>query len=261
MASIGTGYDLSATTYSPIGRVFQIEYAQKAVENSGTAIGLRCADGVVFAVEKIIQSKLLEPGSNRRILTIDKHIGMVAAGLVPDARQIANRARKEAAGYKDFYDDEIPIRVLNERVSNFVQMYTLYAYIRPFGCAAIIGGIDRKGPQLYMIEPSGISWGYFGCAAGKAAQAAKTEIEKLDLKKLTCEEAVIEAAKIIYGVHDDLKDRLFDLELSWVCPRSNNQHQLVPKDLYDKAEAVAKEAQKEEDSDDSGSDKGDEVMG
>ena len=35
MSSIGTGYDLSVTTFSPDGRVFQIEYAAKAVDNSG----------------------------------------------------------------------------------------------------------------------------------------------------------------------------------------------------------------------------------
>ena len=35
MASIGTGYDLSATTYSPDGRVFQVEYAAKATETKG----------------------------------------------------------------------------------------------------------------------------------------------------------------------------------------------------------------------------------
>jgi hypothetical protein len=79
MSSIGTGYDLSSTTYSPDGKVFQIEYACKAVDNSGcvagsspplrrrparplthhgcpvplanntsTAVGLRCTDGVVL---------------------------------------------------------------------------------------------------------------------------------------------------------------------------------------------------------------------
>nr|SVE82690.1 EOG090X0C09 [Daphnia magna] len=34
-------YDLSASQFSPDGRVFQVEYAQKAVENSGTAVALR----------------------------------------------------------------------------------------------------------------------------------------------------------------------------------------------------------------------------
>ncbi|KAA1413306.1 cytochrome P450, partial [Nocardioides humilatus] len=46
--------------FSPDGRVFQVEYAAKAVENSGTVIGLRGKDGVVFAVEKLITSKLYE---------------------------------------------------------------------------------------------------------------------------------------------------------------------------------------------------------
>lgn len=50
----------------------------KAVENSGTVIGLRGKDGVVLAAEKIIMSKLHEPSSNRRIFNIDQHIGMVS---------------------------------------------------------------------------------------------------------------------------------------------------------------------------------------
>ena len=95
MTSIGTGYDLSASQFSPDGRVFQIEYAGKAVENSGTAVAIRGKDGVVFAVEKIVTSKLYEKGANRRIFNIDTHIGMAAAGLVTDARQLASIARDE----------------------------------------------------------------------------------------------------------------------------------------------------------------------
>lgn len=35
MAWLSLQYDYSAGTFSPEGRVFQVEYAQKAVENSG----------------------------------------------------------------------------------------------------------------------------------------------------------------------------------------------------------------------------------
>jgi hypothetical protein len=42
-----------------------------------TAIALRVKDGVVLAVEKLVHSKLLVPGANRRIQTIDRHIGLV----------------------------------------------------------------------------------------------------------------------------------------------------------------------------------------
>jgi len=52
-------------------------------EYSRTTIGLRVKDGVVLAVEKLVHSKLLVPGaSNRRIQTIDKHIGLVSGPSV-----------------------------------------------------------------------------------------------------------------------------------------------------------------------------------
>jgi 20S proteasome subunit alpha 7 len=47
--------------------------------------------------------------------------------------------------------------------------------------------------------------GYWGCAAGKAKQAATTEIEKLSMKNMTCQELIKQAAKIIYTVHDEVK--------------------------------------------------------
>lgn len=50
----------------------------KAVENGGTCVGIRCKDGVVLAVEKIITSKLLKPGANKRIATIDRNFGVVS---------------------------------------------------------------------------------------------------------------------------------------------------------------------------------------
>lgn len=49
----------------------------KAVENGGTAIGIRCKDGVVLAVEKITTSKLLKPGANKKIASVDRHLGIV----------------------------------------------------------------------------------------------------------------------------------------------------------------------------------------
>jgi 20S proteasome subunit alpha 7 len=75
-------YDLSASQFSPDGRVFQVEYAMKAAEISGTAIGLRGKDGCVLAVEKVITSKLHEPDSGRRIFTIENSIGMVISEII-----------------------------------------------------------------------------------------------------------------------------------------------------------------------------------
>ena len=48
------------------------------MENGGTAIGIRCKDGVVLAAEKIITSKLLKPGANKKISTVDRNVGVVS---------------------------------------------------------------------------------------------------------------------------------------------------------------------------------------
>ncbi|KND02309.1 proteasome core particle subunit alpha 7 [Spizellomyces punctatus DAOM BR117] len=249
MTSIGTGYDLSASTYSPDGRIFQVEYAGKAVENSGTCIGIRCKDGVVLAVEKLIQSKLLVPGANKRIQTADTHIGIATAGFLADARHLVNRAREEAQSYRDIYRSPIPGKMIADRLGQYVQAYTLYSSVRPFGISTIVATVDKDGPVMYNIEPSGVYYGFYGCAIGKGRQVAKTEIEKLKLTELSCREAVKEAARIIYTVHDDVKDKDFELELSWVCEESKGRHEFVPKEIAAEAERAAKASLQDEDMD------------
>ena len=68
----------------------------KAVENGGTSIGIRCKDGVVLAVEKIISSKLLKPGANKRIATVDRNFGVVRS---PSAEKSLEAARPVGAGH------------------------------------------------------------------------------------------------------------------------------------------------------------------
>ncbi|ESN93115.1 hypothetical protein HELRODRAFT_69441 [Helobdella robusta] len=240
MSSIGTGYDLSASQFSPDGKVFQVEYAQKAVENSGTAVGIRGKNGVVFGVEKLIQSKLYEKEANKRIFHIDEHIGMAVAGLLADARQIADIAKQEASNYRSNYGNPIPCKVLADRVAMYMHAYTLYSFVRPFGCSVLLSGVDNNIPQLFTIEPSGICYGYHGCSVGKAKQAAKTEVEKVKMKDMTMRDIVKEVAKIIHIVHDELKDKAFDLEMSWIGEDTEGRHEMVPQDILEEAIKYAK---------------------
>jgi len=250
MTSIGTGYDLSASQFSPDGRVFQVEYAMKAVENSSTAIGIKCTDGVVLAVEKLVQSKLYESSSNQRIFNIDLHIGMAIAGLLTDARELVEFARNEAANYKSEYQMPIPLKYLVERVSSYMHVFTLYGAVRPFGASVLLASYLEDSPQLFCVEPSGISVGYNGTAIGKARQNAKTEIEKLKFSELTCKDALLEAAKVIHGVHDEVKDKQFQLQMSWVGTNTNGRHTKVEQGLLNEAETKAKELLEDSDSDD-----------
>lgn len=248
MSGIGTGYDLSTTTYSPDGKVFQVDYACKAVDNGGLALGIQCVDGVVLGVEKLLPLKMLVPGSNRRIAPVDRHAGMAGTGLAPDARQIMARARSECSNYKSFYGDKIPSKILADRMANYLHMFTLYWSVRPFGAAVLLAVRDPATGkyELYLVEPSGECQRYRGMAIGKGRQAAKNEIEKLDLGNLSAAEAVRHVARIVYATHDE-KDKEFECELSWICDASGGEFKRVPKNLVDEAVEAAKAALESDD--------------
>ena len=101
MSGIGSGYDLSTTTYSPDGRVFQVEYAGKAVDNGGLTVGVKCADGCVIACEKLVPSKLHTPGTSRRINAVARHAGIGGSGYVPDMRAVLLLPLAQRKGQSD----------------------------------------------------------------------------------------------------------------------------------------------------------------
>lgn len=55
------------------------------------------------------------------------------------------------------------LQTLAERVSNYLHAYTLYSAVRPFGCSVMIGAHDEDGPQLYLLDPSGLCYVSVSC--------------------------------------------------------------------------------------------------
>ena len=68
------GYDRAIVVFSPEGRMYQVEYARKAVEKATTIVGIIFAGGVVLVATKSVQ-KLLVPESVEKIAKIDEHMG------------------------------------------------------------------------------------------------------------------------------------------------------------------------------------------
>jgi 20S proteasome subunit alpha 7 len=144
---------------------------------------------------------MLVAGSNRRVFGVDTHAGVAVTGFSADGRQIVNRAREESQSYKDTYGHKIVPSILANRIAMYVHYFTLHGSLRPFGSAPLIAAYDEdvKSAELYMIEPSGLVFRYYGCAAGKGTNAAKTELEKVLNKNpdgLSSRDAVAELAKM-----------------------------------------------------------------
>ena len=110
-------YDRGVNTFSPEGRLFQVEYAIEAIKLGSTAIGLQTKHGSVLAVEKRLTSPLLEPSSVEKIAEIDSHVGAAMSGLVADARTLVDHARVEAQNHRFTYDEPIGVEALTQGTS------------------------------------------------------------------------------------------------------------------------------------------------
>jgi 20S proteasome subunit alpha 7 len=87
-------------------------------------------------------------------------------------------------------------------------MSTVYASYRPFGTSLILAGHDTlKGFGLYMIEPSGSSFEYYGCASGRGKQLARNEIEKTNFREMTVEAALPLVTKILLKAQEEMKEK------------------------------------------------------
>eukprot|EP00310_Coccolithus_braarudii_P012812 CAMPEP_0183340604 /NCGR_PEP_ID=MMETSP0164_2-20130417/7102_1 /TAXON_ID=221442 /ORGANISM="Coccolithus pelagicus ssp braarudi, Strain PLY182g" /LENGTH=258 /DNA_ID=CAMNT_0025510773 /DNA_START=8 /DNA_END=784 /DNA_ORIENTATION=- len=177
------GYDRHITIFSPEGRLYQVEYAFKAIKTSGlTSVGVRGADSCVVLTQCKIPDKLHDPESVTNMYHITDKIGLVMTGIVPDARASVSRLRAEAAQFKFDYGYDIPVGYLAKRAADLAQVYTQHANMRPLGIAMIIAGIDVEGdkmiPQLFRCDPAGYFVGYKATSAGQKEQEANNFLEK-----------------------------------------------------------------------------------
>ena len=209
----GTGFDYECSSLSPEGRIFQIEYAEKAVETSSTTAGIVCKDGIILGTEKIILNKMQINGTDKRVYSININTGGVINGLTPDGRSMIQRARAESTQYQNMFGIKVPGAVLADRMAMQFQMKTVYSAYRPIGTSMIFANHDnQKGFQLYMIEPSGNCYQYYGCASGRGKQLARNEIEKTNFRELTVEESLPKVAKILLKAQEEMKDKKQELE-------------------------------------------------
>lgn len=194
----GIGYDRAITIFSPDGRLFQVEYAIEAVRRGTTAIGIRCVDGVVLAVEKRVLN-LQEPESVEKIFDIDTHVGAAIAGLTADARILIDNARVQSQINRLYYNESISISMLTKKICDLKQLYTQHAGVRPFGVSLLIAGVDDS-PKLFMTDPSGAFWGYKANAIGAGAQQVREYLEKEYDEKKSLDEIIVMALNALKKV-------------------------------------------------------------
>lgn len=190
-------YDRGVNTFSPEGRLFQVEYAIAAIKLGSTAVGIQTKNGVILASEKRISSSLLEPRSLEKIMVIDDHIGCCMSGLVADAKTMIDHARVETQNYFFTYNEKMPTQSVVQAISDLALDFSdirnrgkKKTMSRPFGVAMLIAGVDSDGTSsLWMTDPSGTYTKYSAAAIGTAQEGAENILIESYHSSMSLEEA------------------------------------------------------------------------
>lgn len=202
-------YDRGVNTFSPEGRLFQVEYAIEAIKLGSTAIGICTKEGVILVVEKRVTSPLVDPTSIEKLLEIDCHMGCAMSGLTADARTLVDHARVEAQAHWFTYNERMPIESNVNAIADIALDFSdsdkkKKTMSRPFGVALLVGGVDPwDGPVLFNTDPSGTFTKYAACAIGSAQEGATSMLQEQYNKDMTLKEAEILALTTLRQVMEE----------------------------------------------------------
>jgi 20S proteasome subunit alpha 6 len=169
-------YDTEVLTFSPAGRLHQVEYAMEAIKQGLAAVGLRSRDHVVIACLKRAISDLAAP--QPKVFRVDEHMMIAISGLIPDGRALRKYMMEECLNHRFVYDAPLAVGRLVTNVADKAQRFTQRSEKRPYGVGLLVGGVDQTGPHLFQVDPSGNFTEFIAHAFGSRAQTAKTYLEK-----------------------------------------------------------------------------------
>ncbi|CAD7968062.1 unnamed protein product [Amoebophrya sp. A120] len=230
-------YDRSVGTWSPAGRLFQLEYAIQAIKLGTTAIGLVTKEGVLLVVEKKLANSLIVPKTIQKVFEIDHHVGCATAGLLADARMLVDHARNEAQSHWFTYNEPLSIESCVNAIADLALDFAdvtdgrrKKTMSRPFGVAMLVGGVNDDGkPALWVTDPSGTCTEYTAAAIGSAQEGATSLLSEQYKADMTLAEAEIVGVGILRQMMEE-KMTTTNIEVAKIPTSTKKYH------LYSAAE-------------------------
>ncbi len=232
------GYDMTPTMYSPDGRIYQVEYAIETVKRGTLALGISTKEGVIMAVEekpRTLQTKNI----TQKIFQVDFHIGIAAAGYIPDARVQVDGARFFSQGNKMTYDESVEVATVAKYLADQAHQFTQYGGVRPNGVAMIIAGIDQKGESIYITDPSGTYVQYSAIAIGNGSDDVNEFLEQFYSNDMSLEDAAALAIAAI-NLKADKKDGVNHIKMAKITTESKVFEKISESDIQNYSQNISK---------------------
>ncbi len=232
------GYDMTPTMYSPDGRIYQVEYAIETVKRGTLALGVSSKEGVIMAVEE--KSRTLQTSNiTQKIFQVDYHIGVAAAGYIPDARVQVDGARFFSQGNRMTYDESVEVATVAKHLADQAHQFTQYGGVRPNGVSMIIAGIDQKGESIYVTDPSGTYLQFAAVAIGAGSDEVNTFLEKNYDENMSLEDAASLAIAAI-NLKSEAKEGIKHIKMAKVTSETKVFEKVSELDLQNYSQNASK---------------------
>jgi len=232
------GYDMTPTMYSPDGRIYQVEYAIETVKRGTLAIGVLSKEGVIMAVEE--KPRTLQTANvTQKIFQVDYHIGVAAAGYIPDARVQVDNARFFSQGNRMTYDESVEVATVAKHLADQAHQFTQYGGVRPNGVSMIIAGIDQKGESIYVTDPSGTYVQFAAVAIGAGSDEVNEFLEKHYNAEMSLDDAAALAIAAI-NLKAETKEGINHIKMAKITSKEKVFEKVSESDLQKYSQSASK---------------------
>ncbi len=151
-----------------------------------TVIGVKVGDGVVLAADKTFNlGNLVISNKAKKVHLIDDRIAIGAAWMYADSQALTSIIRRELEYYKLTTKTPLTVKGVSLLVSRILYSSKLLPYLTEI----LIGGIDKTGSHLYVLDSLGGMSEESYAALGTGATIALGVLEEKYREKASIEEA------------------------------------------------------------------------
>ena len=162
-----------------------------------TGLALKFAGGIIIAADRRASMGTFVASKHaKKVHKLNEFTGMGIAGLVSDAQSLIDLMKAELSLYELENGFRPTIRVAGSLLATVI--HGGYRRYQPYWVQLLVGGVDRRGSHIYVLDPSGSmsEEEYFAIGSGTLLSIGVLEATwKPDMTKAKAKELAITALK------------------------------------------------------------------
>ena len=223
-------YDVDCSTWSPQGKILQVDYAKEAVKQGSICLAIRSSEGAVLLSIKKNPSKLAT--YQEKIFKVSKRVGVGISGMTGDARKLVQFMTAKSVKAELKKKKPASSSSLSNKLMKKMHDRTVTYGKRPYGVGLLVIGESGDDFGVFELTPAGEKIEYEAFAIGAKSQSAKTYLEKnlATFKRADIDRLVLHGLSAIKAGYRDEPEDMSEKNVEVATVGLNSDFKVLKKD-------------------------------